>query len=159
VILASSTRPVINQMSEPNCASTEGLTTVNVNFLWPMRLIRYYFCDPQTSSKLPSSYKQSSQTVLAVKPANYVSLSRKVVSGTFVIDPTLKVPSWLRVAPQAGSQWNLHLTSTSTQLGQPSDVVIHLEPGDGVRPSARTRMCVKSSNGAEVKLVCALPVS
>jgi hypothetical protein len=138
-----------------------------------MRLTRIAYtirlCDVQTSPTLtlPSGFKQPSplpQDAYAVKPANYVSLKRDVVSGTFAIDPTLKVPPWLQVAPQAEPwakpEWNLQLTSTSTKSGRFSDVEIHLLPGEqGVESSVpTTRMCVKSSNGAQVKLVSALPM-
>ena len=95
-----------------------------------------------------------------VRPANYVSLKREVVSGTFAVDPTLKVPPWLQVAPRAEPEWNLHLTSTSTKWERFSDVEIHIVPGEeGVRSSSRTRVRVNSSNGAQVKLVSAFPIS
>jgi hypothetical protein len=87
---------------------------------------------------------------------NYVWLTRKQVSGTFVIDPTLKVPSSLLPPPEE-TQWNLYLNSGST-----ADVEVYLVDGETQQSllethTPRTMIKVQSIyKFVTVKLVCSL---
>ena len=99
----------------------------------------------------PSSTDQP-ELPMQVRPMNYVRLTRDFISGTFVVDPTLKVPRPLMPSLASGGiQWNLHLFSKSI-----ADVEIHLVDGGSVRP--RTMLSVQSMNDVRVKLVCFHPL-
>ena len=85
---------------------------------------------------------------------NYVWLTRSVVSGTFVIDPALKVPSsFMPPLVDGETRWNLCLISESS-----ADVDIYLVDGgtqqsqlEGSRP--RTMINVQSKDNVTAKLV------
>ena len=118
-------------------------------------------CSNLQDADLPMAVPSPSiadQLPMEVRPMNYVWLTRSHISGTFVIDPTLKVPSPLmRSLAIGGVQWNLRLSSQSI-----ADVEIQLVDGGTqqsqheIRP--RTMLYVESMNDARVKLVCSLAV-
>ena len=124
--------------------------------------------DLDNSRQSPPNYMQlASPTALegpaipAVKPVNFVSLMRESISGIFVIDPMMKVPSWLLQQVQ----YNMCLTSShgvTPNVGT-LDVVIHLvHGGEQVQRASqkssprRTWLYARSNDSAKATLVCVL---
>ena len=91
---------------------------------------------------------------------NYVWLTRKLVSGTFVIDPTLKVPSSpMPPLVNGATRRNLYLDSRLT-----ADVEVYLVDGETQQSQLETSrpwtmLYVQSRNDVRVKLVCSLAVN
>ena len=118
----------------------------------------------QSSTSAPAPSKPSvDESLPDVKPTNYVSVTKDLVSGAFVIDPTMKVPSWL-LKPLADNEirWNLSLTSQSDAT-ETSEVDIYLVHGKervegtsaNLSPPPRTMLAVRSNSQTDVSLVCA----
>ena len=120
-------------------------------------------CSNLQDAHLPVALPSQShpdQPPMGVRPMNYVWLTRKLVSGTFMIDPTLKVPSSL-IPSHGETQWNLFLNSGST-----ADVEIYLVDGESQQSqqsqletqTPQTLISVQSITFATVKLVRSLGV-
>ncbi|KAJ7153536.1 hypothetical protein C8R43DRAFT_885468, partial [Mycena crocata] len=78
-----------------------------------------------------------------IKPANHIVISRRLgeLKGTFVLDPSLRVPHPMRARDET-----LHL-SLSALLGEVAAVIYVVPSALGSLPSDRTRMEVTSTLG------------
>jgi len=94
-----------------------------------------------------------------IRPCNYISITRNVLTGAFVVDPTLRMPAALRsgyVTLANLNKRNLYLRSSGS-----ADVDIYLlASGKPVMTSSNkikiTTLLVETSSDAVMRLVSAL---